>query len=51
MSDRIWNSLITIEHREGVGEKREQLMIRISMSFGRKQVFFNTLATQSVITI
>ena len=50
-SVRIPNSLITIEQREGVGEKREQLITRISMDFGFVPVLFSTLRTQSYITV
>lgn len=45
------NSLITIAQSDGVGENNEQLIIRISISFGRNLVFSNTLRTQSKITI
>ena len=40
-----------MEHKEGVGEKREQLMTRMSMDFGSVPVFFNAFLTQSYITV
>ena len=40
-----------MEHREGVGEKREQLMTRMSMDFGSVPVFFNAFLTQSYMTV
>ena len=50
-SVRIPNSLITMEQREGVGEKREQLITRISIDFGFVPVRFKAFRTQSYITV
>jgi hypothetical protein len=51
MSDRMSNSLMTMAHKEGVGEKSEQLMMSTSMAEALVLVFCSTWRTQSVITI
>ena len=50
-SVRIPNSLITMEQSEGVGEKREQLITKISMDLGSVPVLLKALRTQSYITV
>ena len=50
-SVRIPNSLITMEQSEGVGEKREQLITKISIDFGSVPVLLKALRTQSYITV
>ena len=50
-SVRIPNSLITMEQSEGVGEKREQLMTKISIDLGSVPVLLKALRTQSYITV
>ena len=47
ISDRSLNSLITMEHSEGVGEKREQLITSMLISFTFVLVLASTLRTQS----
>ena len=50
-SVRIPNSLITMEQSEGVGEKREQLITKISIDLGSVPVLLKALRTQSYITV
>jgi hypothetical protein len=51
ISDLMLNSWITSAQREGVGEKREQLMIKMSISLGFKFVLLKTSLTTSKMTV
>jgi hypothetical protein len=45
------NSWMTSAHKDGVGEKSEQLMIKMSISLGVNLVFSNTSLTTSNTTV
>mmetsp|Transcript_36966 Transcript_36966/g.75418 ORF Transcript_36966/g.75418 Transcript_36966/m.75418 type:complete len:221 (-) Transcript_36966:278-940(-) len=51
MSLRIPNFEMTIAQSEGVGEKREQLMTRTSISLGDTLAFFKAFSTMSKMTV
>ena len=46
-SDRMPNSLMTMDANEGVGENNEQFITKMSTVFGSVLVFFSKLRTQS----
>ena len=51
MSWRIWNLEMTMAQRLGVGEKREQLMTRMSISRGWSLAFRSADSTISKMTV